>query len=130
MNECHQFNTDRINLCIEALEHKTKFEKRTWLNIFFVNYYNICTFFRIPDDLGFNVFNKFTMSQKRKPQVSVPPSVAFSWSAQDPPSPAPTFAQGFDNPMYGSTPLQVTHYVKVPMEYTAILTAVKMAMFR
>lgn len=80
---------------------------------------------RIPDDLGFNVFNKFTMSQKRKPQVSVPPSVGFSWSSPDNLSPTFAQSQGFDNPMYGSTPLEdikTMNLEMTPTEYGGMVT--------
>lgn len=57
----------------------------------------------------FNKFNRFNASQKRKPQVSVPPSVGFSWGSQDSglSSVSGGMSLGFDNPIYG-TPMEVS----------------------
>jgi len=66
------------------------------------------------DDSGFtasvfNKFNRFNTSQKRKPQVSVPPSVGFNWGSQDSglSSVSGGMSLGFDNPIYG-TPMEVS----------------------
>ncbi|XP_060576549.1 protein amnionless-like [Ruditapes philippinarum] len=69
---------------------------------------------RQPDEsAGFSVsvfskFNRFNASQKRKPQVSVPPSVGFSWGSRDSglSSISGATSQGFDNPIYGSVPME------------------------
>lgn len=56
----------------------------------------------------FNKFNRFNVSQQRKPQVSVPPSVGFSWGSLDSgvSSVSAGTSQGFENPIYGSVPLE------------------------
>lgn len=62
-------------------------------------------YFRGPDDLGFKVFDKVSFRNKfKKPQVEVPPSFGFRFGG---PSTETIGTQGFDNPMYGSNPLEV-----------------------
>ncbi|KAJ8302144.1 LOW QUALITY PROTEIN: hypothetical protein KUTeg_021131 [Tegillarca granosa] len=59
---------------------------------------------RGPDDLGFKVFDKMSFRNKfKKPQVEVPPSFGFRFGG---PSTETIGTQGFDNPMYGSNPLE------------------------
>ncbi|KAL4237784.1 hypothetical protein ACF0H5_002496 [Mactra antiquata] len=56
----------------------------------------------------FNQFNRFNVSQKRKPQVSVPPSIGYTWGSHDSgvSSVSGQTSQGFENPIYGSVALQ------------------------
>ena len=58
------------------------------------------------DELGFKVFDKISFKKPnfRKPRVEVPPSFGFRFGGPDNVGPS----QGFDNPMYGSNPLEVT----------------------
>ncbi|KAL3874881.1 hypothetical protein ACJMK2_037837 [Sinanodonta woodiana] len=56
-------------------------------------------------DPGYQLFDRFSLRNSRKPHVAVPPSLAFSWSTP-PPENVGLSHQGFDNPMYGSAPLE------------------------
>lgn len=68
-----------------------------------VHYCYVCS---TTDDLGFKVFDKITFKKPnfRKPRVEVPPSFGFRFGGPENVGPS----QGFDNPMYGNNPLEVS----------------------
>ncbi|KAK3611471.1 hypothetical protein CHS0354_032752 [Potamilus streckersoni] len=69
-------------------------------------------------DAGYQIFDRFSLRNIRKPRVVLPASLAFSWST--PPPENVGYSQGFDNPIYGSAPLEQPKAFELELTSTAL----------